>query len=133
MSEWTQIEEAPKDGTRVLLFRPGAVDWTKRIIGSWERDQHAKNPRPYWRNDLELLLTKKEARLHQPTHFMPLPAPPPKMQADLCLPWPLAMAKAARRPPLELARSLAESLAGLAEVESAVASPPGFVNLKLRN
>jgi len=62
-----------------------------------------------------------------------LTIPPPKMRADLCLPWPLAMAKAARRPPLELAQSLAESLGGLVEIESAVASPPGFVNLKLRN
>ena len=57
--------------------------------------------------------------------------PPPTLQADLCLPWPLAMAKAARKPPLELAKSLAESLGGLAELESASASPPGFVNLKL--
>jgi len=64
---------------------------------------------------------------------LPLTIPPPKMQADLCLPWPLAMAKAARKPPLELAQSLAESLDGLAEVESAAPSPPGFVNLKLRN
>jgi arginyl-tRNA synthetase len=64
---------------------------------------------------------------------LPLSVPPPKMQADLCLPWPLAMAKAARQPPLELAKSLAESLGGLVEVESAVPSPPGFVNLTLRN
>ncbi len=62
---------------------------------------------------------------------LPLTVPPPKLQADLCLPWPLAMAKAARKPPLELAKSLAESLGGLAELESASASPPGFVNLKL--
>ena len=64
---------------------------------------------------------------------LPITVPPPKMQADLCLPWPLSMAKAAHKPPLELAKSLAETLGGLVEVESAVASPPGFVNLKLRN
>jgi arginyl-tRNA synthetase len=64
---------------------------------------------------------------------LPLTIPPPKMQADICLPWPLAMAKAARKPPLELAQSLAESLKGLIEVESALPSPPGFVNLKLNN
>ncbi|MDD5657900.1 MAG: arginine--tRNA ligase, partial [Elusimicrobia bacterium] len=63
----------------------------------------------------------------------PLTAPPPKMKADLCLPWPLAMARTARRPPLELARSLAEAVRGLPELESAEASPPGFVNLVLRN
>jgi len=64
---------------------------------------------------------------------LPLTVPPPKLHADLCLPWPLAMAKAARQPPLELARTLAESLGGMVEVESAEPSPPGFVNLKLRN
>ncbi|MBI5240438.1 MAG: arginine--tRNA ligase [Elusimicrobia bacterium] len=64
---------------------------------------------------------------------LPLTIPPLKMQADICLPWPLAMAKAARKPPLELAKSLAESLHGLIEVESAQPSPPGFVNLKLNN
>lgn len=64
---------------------------------------------------------------------LPLTVPPPKMQADLCLPWPLALAKAARQAPLALAQSLADRLVGLVEVESAAVSPPGFVNLKLRN
>jgi arginyl-tRNA synthetase len=68
---------------------------------------------------------------------LPLTIPPAKMQADLCLPWPLAMAKAARRPPLGLAQSLAESIGASSElavhVESALPSPPGFINIKLRN
>ncbi|MDD5628320.1 MAG: arginine--tRNA ligase [Elusimicrobia bacterium] len=64
---------------------------------------------------------------------LPITVPPPKMQADLCLPWPLAMAKAARKPPLELAESLARSLTGLIVLEDARPSPPGFVNLRLSN
>ena len=59
-------------------------------------------------------------------------APPAHVKADICLPWPLAAAKAAKRNPLELAKSLAEGLAKIPEVESAVAAPPGFVNIILR-
>ncbi len=64
---------------------------------------------------------------------LPLTPPPAKMRADLCLPWPLALAKAARKPPLELAKSLAAAVGGLADIESAEPSAPGFVNLRLRN
>ena len=60
-------------------------------------------------------------------------APPPHVKADLSLPWPLAAAKAAKKNPIELAKSLAEHLSKVPEVESASAAPPGFVNIVLRN
>lgn len=63
---------------------------------------------------------------------LPVAAPPAHVKADLSLPWPLAVAKAAKKNPLELAKSLAAALAELPEVESAVPSPPGFVNLTLK-
>jgi len=63
---------------------------------------------------------------------LPVSPAPPHVKADLSLPWPLAVAKAAKKNPLELARSLGEALAGLPEVESAQAAPPGFVNLTLK-
>jgi arginyl-tRNA synthetase len=59
-------------------------------------------------------------------------APPAHVKADLCLPWPLAAAKAAKRNPLELAKSLAEHLSKVPEVESAVSAPPGFVNIMIK-
>lgn len=59
-------------------------------------------------------------------------APPPHVKADLSLPWPLAAAKAAKKNPLEVAKSLAEALASVPEVEKAEAAPPGFVNIGLR-
>lgn len=59
-------------------------------------------------------------------------APPPHVKADLSLPWPLAAAKMAKKNPLELAKSLAEALAKVPEVESAAPSPPGFVNIVIR-
>lgn len=64
---------------------------------------------------------------------LPVAAAPAHVKADLSLPWPLAVAKAAKKNPVELAKSLAEALATLPEVESAVASPPGFVNVTLKN
>jgi arginyl-tRNA synthetase len=61
-----------------------------------------------------------------------LSAPPPHVKADVSLPWPMAMAKAAKRNPLELAKELAAELAGVMEIEKAEAAPPGFVNLTLK-
>lgn len=63
---------------------------------------------------------------------LPLSAPPAHVKADLSLPWPLAAAKAAKKNPVELAKSLAEHLSKVHEVESAQAAPPGFVNITLR-
>lgn len=63
---------------------------------------------------------------------LPVAAAPAHVKADLSLPWPLAVAKAAKKNPLELAKSLAEALAALPEVESAQAAPPGFVNVSLK-
>ncbi|MDX6769234.1 MAG: arginine--tRNA ligase [Elusimicrobiota bacterium] len=63
---------------------------------------------------------------------LPVNAPPPHVKADLSLPWPLAAAKMAKKNPLEVAKSLAEALAKVPSVESATPSPPGFVNVVIR-
>ncbi|MFI5362979.1 MAG: arginine--tRNA ligase [Elusimicrobiota bacterium] len=64
---------------------------------------------------------------------LPLAPAPAHVKADLALPWPLAAAKAAKRNPLDLAKSLAAVLSEVPEVESATAAPPGFVNVVVRN
>ena len=70
---------------------------------------------------------------------VPLPAslavaaPPAHVAADLSLPWPLAIAKAAKRNPLETAKELAAAFSDIPEVQTAAASPPGFVNITLHN
>ena len=63
---------------------------------------------------------------------LPMNAPPPHVKADISLPWPLAAAKAAKSNPMLLAKSLAEALSAVPEVESAIPSPPGFVNITIR-
>jgi arginyl-tRNA synthetase len=64
---------------------------------------------------------------------LPIAPAPPHVKADFSLPWPLAIAKAAKKNPLELAKSLAEALSTLPDIEVAQASAPGFVNLTLKN
>ncbi|OGR47726.1 MAG: arginine--tRNA ligase [Elusimicrobia bacterium GWA2_66_18] len=64
---------------------------------------------------------------------LPVSAAPSHVKADLSLPWPLAAAKAVKRSPLDLARSLAEALESLPEIESAEPAPPGFVNLVVKS
>jgi arginyl-tRNA synthetase len=64
---------------------------------------------------------------------LPMNPPPAHIKADISLPWPLAAAKAAKRNPLEVAKELAEAFSSIAEVESAQAVPPGFVNVRLKD
>jgi arginyl-tRNA synthetase len=74
----------------------------------------------------------KTAGLSLPDNLAMAPAPAHVKDADFALPWAMAMAKTAKRPPLELAKELAAAFATIPEIESAIAAPPGFVNLKLK-
>ena len=65
--QWQPIETAPKDGTRVLLFFPGFV------IPVWVGDWHEG-----WRPEYGVRTPPIE---DDPTHWMPLPAPPGKEAA----------------------------------------------------
>jgi hypothetical protein len=61
MSDWQPIETAPKDGTRVLTFGPD------RIVTAYFDPGVRGHEREFpagWRGAFE------------PTHWMPLPAPP---------------------------------------------------------
>ena len=63
--EWQMIENAPKDGTSVLLYWPG-----RRSIrtGSWMR------PSPEYVH--HWCMDDKWTPGEDPTHWMPLPSPP---------------------------------------------------------
>jgi hypothetical protein len=74
MSEWQPIETAPKDKI-VLLFRPTAFEWGSVAPGKYNVDFFAKRPKPFWEIWLKIGGTV-ESRLWEPTHWMPLPAPP---------------------------------------------------------
>lgn len=76
---WRDIESAPKDGTPILAFAPMATEpaiarwfkwdaadqgWITELIdgGPWKDDHHFAE---YWAETS-----------YEPTHWMPLPAPP---------------------------------------------------------
>ncbi len=65
MSEWRDISTAPKDGTEVLVFIP-------RRLGALYAA--ASNPTgvQWWSRLGEV----------KPTHWMPLPSPPPDQEAS---------------------------------------------------
>jgi hypothetical protein len=73
MSEWRDIETAPKDGAAVLLFgKPeenGGVTWSARVVlsGYWDRmDEAWCSTTADWTGPFVDLVT----------HWMPLPEPP---------------------------------------------------------
>lgn len=66
---WKPIETAPKDGTKILGAAGGRVEIVAHA-------QH-KTARAPWRENYSL----GSICFHQPTHWMPLPEPPPAARA----------------------------------------------------
>jgi Protein of unknown function (DUF551) len=76
MSEWQDIESAPKDGSYMLMYFPEVGYRSESIrVGFFDADKYAKKPKPYFRGIGNPLGVKYE-RDNQPTHWMPLPKPP---------------------------------------------------------
>ena len=77
MSNWRSIETAPLDGQRVLLFYPAGTAFAmpQWVVGQFDKDQHAKNPKPYWANDCIRWWGVTLCRKAQPTHWTPLGQP----------------------------------------------------------
>lgn len=63
--EWQPIETAPKDRTALLLF----LKSDEYRIGSWQSENS------YWMDDSDYTAL---VRAFEPTHWMPLPSPPPQ-------------------------------------------------------
>lgn len=66
--QWRPIETAPKTGERILL----AADWTDKLKVKQVAYGHWYKLGPYWAYD-GYQFGNPEC---QPTHWMPLPAPP---------------------------------------------------------
>lgn len=72
--EWLPIETAPKDGQKILVFRPkrngdGSVD-----LAYWDDQKYHKKPFPFWNSCLHHGILW--CRDYPPTHWRPLPIPP---------------------------------------------------------
>lgn len=59
--EWQPIATAPRDGTKILVWREAELGYAGRRIGvdKWHKNR-------WWHSRLNM----------QPTHWMPLPDPP---------------------------------------------------------
>lgn len=68
MTEWRPIKTAPKDGTRILVWRKNEEGYSHLRCGidMWRRNNWMRS-----RRDM------------QPTHWMPLPYPPRKENETL--------------------------------------------------
>lgn len=62
LGEWRPIEEAPKDGTHLLLSDGENVTTGRFVESGWYETN--SDPADYWDGSL------------QPTHYRPLPLPP---------------------------------------------------------
>lgn len=60
-SDWRPISEAPKDGTKILLWVPDNVCTPMQHVGWWDGSMWKANLCGSWFN---------------PTHWQPLPPPP---------------------------------------------------------
>lgn len=63
-SGWRPIETAPKDGRRIIVFRPTS---NREYIPRVGEDYFSKRLDDVW---------AMSNSSHQPTHWMPLPEPP---------------------------------------------------------
>lgn len=97
MSEWLPIESAPRDGGALLLYCPGMNSWNRKdgmpdiVVGLWDNDDFATSndggktwEQGGWYSDVgdvdqgyESTGAYFEHEKLRPTHWMPLPAPPP--------------------------------------------------------
>ena len=62
--QWRPISEAPRDGTRIIVYRPNAYKISHGYIDEIGEDYFKGK---HW---------MKSNFVNQPTHFMPLPQPP---------------------------------------------------------
>lgn len=66
--EWQSIETAPKDGTRMIVA--SEINGAMRVfVGGFD---------PHWSGNIWVSENSRVSSGYIPTHWMPLPAPPPQ-------------------------------------------------------
>lgn len=93
MSEWRPIETAPRDGTPILIFEPGAGwagnprEWhmPRGALRTDECGYELSDPRLLWYDDRRFAIGywrpwggwgNRNSATVNPTHWQPLPTPP---------------------------------------------------------
>lgn len=87
MTDWQDIETAPKDGTSIQARIPGhgednVIAWHSGFLDADEQDcccwvfTTEKEPPECWTDGVCWASNEDEVPSVQPTHWQPLPAPP---------------------------------------------------------
>lgn len=70
--KWQPIESAPKDGTVLILYSSQGME-----MGSWKKDENYRDqPAKWFSEEGDDWSTGYYYCPMDPTHWMPLPAPP---------------------------------------------------------
>lgn len=84
-SGWQPIETAPKDGRKVILFYLNRNNLSRTVMATWVTDEQAAETdaddvglEAGWYECIDNWDDYSQVAIHEgePTHWMPLPAPP---------------------------------------------------------
>lgn len=77
-NKWQPIETAPKDGTRILLYRKDENNDPLMAIASWSNYTwiSSKQDDGSWGGWLVFACRSDSEAFYSPTHWQPLPQPP---------------------------------------------------------
>lgn len=77
MSEWQPIDTAPKDGSLILTWGPHHVGVARWL--DYAREPYLPDPSYRWAGWID---NYDGEDIPEPTHWLPLPAPPTMMEMD---------------------------------------------------
>jgi hypothetical protein len=79
MSEWQPIATAPKDGTPVLIAKLNKHGWWIDVAENWSDNgpDHGPHPEDAWTARESIQISCRD-----PSHWRPLPSPPPPIPQD---------------------------------------------------
>lgn len=79
MPDWQPIATAPKDGTRVLVWKASVflAHWELDFSTEWDEEAEVSKSRGAWTDGtVKSWNYQEEQEIENPTHWMPLPDPP---------------------------------------------------------
>jgi hypothetical protein len=82
---WRPIETAPKDGQSILIgwqdqecgWQTRCAWWDVQFDLKWDEEKEGSYYRPAWTDARIMSFNYEETYSYEPTHWMPLPPPPP--------------------------------------------------------
>lgn len=81
--QWQPIETAPRDGSPILIFDPtqapsSSTESQSGKVVTYDDPRYAIGYWRVWKTSGEWMWGNRNSSYVSPTHWMPLPAPPPE-------------------------------------------------------